>query len=230
MYVSKTTFAVNARAMNFMFSMVLVISTSILSCAQQEGSTAKFSSNKNMSINTDTATLGAGCFWCVEAVFQQLDGVLKVYSGYTGGHMPNPTYEQVCEKTTGHVEVCQIVYDPEKISYDELLEVFWKTHDPTTPNQQGNDVGPQYRSAVFYSNEEQRKTAEKYKAALQQSGAWGKPIVTTVEPLKEFYIAENYHQDYYAANPNEGYCRYVIKPKIEKFEKVFKDKLKKSNN
>lgn len=183
-----------------------------------------------MSTNKDTATFGAGCFWCVEAVFQQLEGVEKVYSGYTGGHVPNPTYEQVCDKNTGHVETCQIVYDPEKISYDELLEVFWKTHDPTTPDQQGADVGPQYRSAVFYNSEAQRKTAEKYKAALQQSGAWSKPIVTTVEPLKEFYIAENYHQDYFNANPDQMYCRYVIKPKIEKFEKVFKDKLKKNKD
>jgi peptide-methionine (S)-S-oxide reductase len=230
MYVSKTTFASNSISMNFMFSVVLGIATCIISCAQQEGSTSKLSSNLTMSTNTDTATLGAGCFWCVEAVFQQLDGVLKVYSGYTGGHVANPTYEQVCEKNTGHVEVCQVVYDPEKISYDELLEVFWKTHDPTTPDQQGADVGPQYRSAIFYNSEEQRKTAEKYKAALQQSGAWSKPIVTTVEPLKTFYIAENYHQDYFNANPDQMYCRYVIQPKIEKFEKAFKDKLKKNKN
>ncbi|WP_242692274.1 peptide-methionine (S)-S-oxide reductase MsrA [Aridibaculum aurantiacum] len=179
-------------------------------------------------INTDTATFGAGCFWCVEAVFQQLEGVLKVTSGYSGGHVKNPTYEQVCEKNTGHVEVTQIVYDPAKISYDELLEVFWKTHDPTTPNQQGNDVGPQYRSAVFYHNEEQKRLAEGYKEQLDKAGAWSNPIVTTVEPLKNFYEAENYHQDYYNNNPNQMYCRYVIQPKLEKFQKVFKDKLKKT--
>lgn len=215
-------------SMNLMLSLILGLTTCMFSCAQKESSTTKLSSTKNMSINTDTATLGAGCFWCVEAVFQQLEGVLKVYSGYTGGHVPNPTYEQVCDKNTGHVEVCQVVYDPSKITYDELLEVFWKTHDPTTPDQQGNDVGPQYRSAIFYNSDEQRKIAERYKNELQQSGAWSKPIVTTVEPLKEFYIAENYHQDYFTTNPDQMYCRYVIKPKIDKFEKVFKDKLKKS--
>jgi peptide-methionine (S)-S-oxide reductase len=216
--------------MNLMLSLVLGITTCIISCAQQESSTTKLIANTNMNTTTDTATLGAGCFWCVEAVFQQLDGVLKVYSGYTGGHVPNPTYEQVCEKKTGHVEVCQVVFDPAKITFEEILEVFWKTHDPTTPDQQGADVGPQYRSAVFYNNDDQKKSAEEIKTALQQSGAWSKPIVTTIEPLKEFYMAENYHQDYYQANPNQMYCRYVIKPKMEKFEKVFKEKLKKNRN
>jgi peptide-methionine (S)-S-oxide reductase len=179
-------------------------------------------------LKTDTAILGAGCFWCVEAVFQQLDGVLKVSSGYSGGTVPNPTYEQVCSKTTGHVEVCQIVYDPEKINFDELLEVFWKTHDPTTPDQQGNDRGPQYRSVVFYKNKEQKKLAEEYKEALNKSGAWPNPVITGIEPLKNFYLAENYHQNYFNTNPDQMYCRYVIQPKLEKFEKVFKDKLKKS--
>jgi peptide-methionine (S)-S-oxide reductase len=177
-------------------------------------------------IKTDTATLGAGCFWCVEAVFQQLDGVLKVTSGYSGGHVVNPTYEQVCSKNTGHVEVAQIVYDPAKITFDELLEVFWKTHDPTTVDQQGNDRGPQYRSAVFYNSAEQKQKAEQYKAALDKTGAWSKPIVTTVEPLKHFYVAEDYHQNYYNNNSDQMYCRYVIQPKLEKFEKVFKDKMK----
>lgn len=228
MYVSNPTFASNCYGMNLWFALIFGFSTCMFSCAQQESTTTKLTANNIMSTTTDTATLGAGCFWCVEAVFQQLDGVLKVYSGYTGGHVPNPTYEQVCEKNTGHVEVCQIVYDPNKISFDELLEVFWQTHDPTTPNQQGNDVGPQYRSAIFYNSENQKNIAEKYKAALQQSGAWSKPVVTTIEPLKEFYMAENYHQDYYNANPDQMYCRYVIKPKIDKFEKVFKDKLKKN--
>jgi peptide-methionine (S)-S-oxide reductase len=216
--------------MNYVLSVVFGIATCIISCAQQERPTTKLTANTNMNTNTDTATLGAGCFWCVEAVFQQLDGVLKVYSGYTGGHVPNPTYEQVCDKKTGHVEVCQVVFDPTKITYEEVLEVFWKTHDPTTPDQQGADVGPQYRSAVFYNNEEQKKSAEEIKTALQQSGAWSKPIVTTIEPLKEFYMAENYHQDYYNANPDQMYCRYVIRPKMEKFEKVFKDKLKKNKS
>lgn len=178
----------------------------------------------------DTATLGAGCFWCVEAVFQQLDGVLKVTSGYSGGHVKNPTYEQVCGKKTGHVEVAQIVFDPAKITFDELLEVFWKTHDPTTLDQQGNDKGPQYRSVIFYHNKEQKKISEDYKKELDKSGAWASAIVTTIEPLKNFYIAEDYHQNYYNANADQMYCRYVIQPKLEKFEKVFKDKLKKSKS
>jgi peptide-methionine (S)-S-oxide reductase len=179
---------------------------------------------------TDTATFGAGCFWCVEAVFEQLDGVLKVTSGYSGGHVANPTYEQVCEKNTGHVEVAQIVFDPSKISYDDLLEVFWQTHDPTTVDRQGNDAGPQYRSVIFYNKEEQKQKAEHYKAELDKSGAWSKPIVTSIEPLKNFYPAENYHQNYYVNNQSQPYCYYVIRPKMEKFEKVFKDKLKKKTN
>jgi peptide-methionine (S)-S-oxide reductase len=180
-------------------------------------------SNKKL----DTATFGAGCFWCVEAVFQRLEGVEKVVSGYGGGHIVNPTYEEVCSKTSGHVEICQIYFDPTVITYDELLEVFWKTHDPTTLDQQGNDVGPQYRSVVFYHNAKQKESAEYYKTKLQQSGAWDKPIVTTVEPFKTFYPAEAYHQDYYNQNGDQMYCRYVIQPKLDKFEKVFKDKLKK---
>lgn len=178
--------------------------------------------------HTETATFGEGCFWCTEAFFQRLDGVLKVISGYGGGHVINPTYEQVCDKKTGHVELAQIIYDPSKLSYDELLEVFWKTHDPTTPDRQGNDAGPQYRSAIFYHNQEQKEKAEKYKTLLDQSGAWNKPIVTTIELFSNFYPAETYHQDYYNRNENQGYCRFVIGPKLEKFEKVFKDKLKKA--
>lgn len=177
-------------------------------------------------LKTDTATLGTGCFWCTEAVFQELEGVLKVTSGYSGGHVANPTYEQVCEKNTGHAEVVQVVYDPSKISFDELLEVFWQTHDPTTLNKQGNDVGPQYRSVIFYHNEEQHKKAEKYKADLNKSAAFSNPIVTAVEPFKNFYSAEKYHQDYYTNNGSAPYCYYVIRPKLEKFEKVFKNKLR----
>lgn len=205
----------------------LFAALTLISCAQREPSplsTANLNSMTNL--KTDTATFGAGCFWCVEAVFQQLDGVLKVTSGYSGGHVAHPTYEQVCGKKTGHVEVCQIVYDPSKVTYDELLEVFWKTHDPTTPNQQGNDVGPQYRSVIFVHNNEQKELAEKYKDELNKSGAWSKPVITSVEPLKNFYEAEDYHQNYYNTNPEQLYCRYVIQPKLEKFEKVFKDKLK----
>ena len=174
----------------------------------------------------DTITFGSGCFWCTEAIFQQVPGVEKVTSGYSGGHVINPTYEQVCEKNTGHVEVCQLVYDPSKVTVDELLEVFWQTHDPTTMDRQGNDVGPQYRSAVFYHNEEQRKKAEFYKAELDKSGSFAKPIVTVIEPFKNFYPAEDYHQNYYNNNSNQPYCYFVIKPKLEKFQKVFKSKAK----
>ncbi len=178
-------------------------------------------------VKTETATFGEGCFWCTEAFFQRLEGVLQVKSGYGGGFVKNPTYEQVCDKNTGHAELAQIVFDPSKITYDELLEVFWKTHDPTTMNQQGNDVGPQYRSVIFYHGKEQKEKAEKYKAALDKSGAWDKPIVTAIEPFKDFYPAENYHQNYYNDNSNQGYCRFVIRPKLEKFEHVFENKLKK---
>ena len=177
--------------------------------------------------NLEKATFGSGCFWCTEAVFERLKGVYKVVSGYSGGTVENPTYEQVCTGKTGHAEVTQITYDPKVITYDELLEVFWKTHDPTTLNRQGNDVGTQYRSVVFYHNDEQKRLAEKYKEELNKSGIWDKPIVTEIVPFTNFYPAENYHQNYYDNNPNQGYCSFVIAPKVEKFEKLFKDKLKK---
>jgi peptide-methionine (S)-S-oxide reductase len=173
----------------------------------------------------DTATFGAGCFWCVEAVFQDLKGVKSVTSGYSGGSVPDPSYEEVCSGTTGHAEVVQISYDPSVLSYDELLEVFWKTHDPTTKDKQGADTGPQYRSVIFYHNEKQKELAEKYKKDLNSSGAWNDPVVTEISPYKNFYKAESYHQNYYNNNPEQGYCRYVIQPKLEKFRKVFKEKL-----
>ena len=173
-----------------------------------------------------TATLGAGCFWCVEAVYQELEGVETVVSGYAGGRVPNPSYEQVCAGTTGHAEVAQITYDPAVISFPELLEVFWKTHDPTTLNRQGNDVGTQYRSIILAEDDEQLKLAREYKARLDASGAFNRPIVTEIVPLTTFYPAEKYHQNYYRTNPNQGYCQYVIVPKLEKFRKVFHDKLK----
>jgi peptide-methionine (S)-S-oxide reductase len=176
---------------------------------------------------TDTATFGTGCFWCTEAIFEQVNGVLKVTSGYSGGHVENPTYEQVCNKTTGHAEVVQLVYDPKVVSYDELLEIFWQTHDPTTLNRQGNDVGPQYRSVVFYHNNEQQVKAAHYKTELDNNKAFDNPIVTAIEPYKNFYSAENYHQNYYSNNGSQPYCYFVIKPKLEKFEKVFKSKMKK---
>ena len=173
------------------------------------------------------ATFGAGCFWCVEAVFQRLEGVAAVESGYTGGHVENPTYREVCNGTTGHAEVAQITYDPSKVTFKELLEVFFKTHDPTTLNRQGADVGTQYRSAIFFHDDAQRQEAEAVKQALDASGAFGAPIVTEIAELGTYYKAEDYHQNYFNLNPNQGYCRAVVGPKVEKFKKVFKDKLKK---
>ena len=173
----------------------------------------------------ETATFGSGCFWCTEAVFQRLKGVESVVSGYSGGFVENPSYEEVCTGTTGHAEATQIKYDPAQISYEELLEVFWKTHDPTTLNQQGNDFGPQYRSAIFYHNDEQRRLAEEYKKKLDAAKIWDKPIVTEITPFTNFYSAENYHQNYFNNNPNQPYCSYIIKPKVKKLQEVFRDKL-----
>lgn len=208
----------------------LLLAFSLMCCAQ-EGKRSRVpvvtEKNKAMKGNTDTITFGSGCFWCTEAIFQQMKGVEKVVSGYSGGHVVNPTYEQICEKKTGHAEVCQLIYDPSVVSFEELLEVFWQTHDPTTLNRQGNDEGPQYRSVIFYHTAEQRKTSEEYKAALDKSGAFPRPIVTTVEAFRNFYPAEEYHQNFYRNNPNQSYCYFVIRPKLEKFEKVFKDKKKK---
>ncbi len=181
--------------------------------------------NDNNNI-TETATLGNGCFWCTEAIFQQLNGVISVTSGYSGGKTENPDYKSVCSGNTGHAECLQVVYDPLTISFGELLEVFWKTHDPTTLNRQGNDIGSQYRSVVFYHNEEQRVITEKYKEELDRSGAFSKPIVTTLEPFTRFYPAENYHNDYYNLNGSAPYCQLVIRPKLEKFVKNFGGKLK----
>ena len=175
----------------------------------------------------ETAILGAGCFWCVEAVFEELQGVISVESGYMGGHVDNPTYKEVCTGTTGHAEVAKVVFDPDVVSFKEVLEVFWKTHDPTTLNRQGADVGTQYRSAVFYISEEQRETAEYYKKKLNESGAYSSPIVTEIVKESTYYPAEDYHQNYYALNGNQGYCQFVIQPKLEKFRKAFADKLKK---
>ncbi len=176
--------------------------------------------------NTAKATFGAGCFWCTEAVFLNVKGVEQVVSGYAGGKVKNPTYEQVSTGNTGHAEVTQITYNPTVISYEELLEIFWNTHDPTTLNRQGADVGTQYRSAIFYRTEEEKKTAQAYKTQLDKSGIFKGSIVTEIAPLEDFYLAENYHQNYYALNPNQGYCQYVIRPKVEKFRKQFAGKLK----
>ncbi len=171
-------------------------------------------------------TFGAGCFWCVEAVFQQLDGVENVVPGYMGGHIKNPAYREVCNGNTGHAEVAQITFDPDKISFKELLEVFWKTHDPTTLNRQGNDVGSQYRSVIFYHNEEQKELARQYKTELDKSGAWDNPIVTEIVPAEAFYEAEEYHHNYFKQNGDQPYCSAVVRPKVEKFKKAFEQKLK----
>jgi peptide-methionine (S)-S-oxide reductase len=169
----------------------------------------------------ETATFGSGCFWCTEAVFDRLKGVKSVVSGYTGGHLKDPTYEQVCSGTTGHAEVIQVTFDPNEISYPQLLRVFWNTHDPTTLNQQGHDVGTQYRSAVFYHTDQQRNLAEYYKQQLDTSKVFKAPIVTEIVPFKTFYPAEKYHQDYFELNPSQQYCSFVIRPKVEKFEQAF---------
>lgn len=182
--------------------------------------------NNKTASNIKTATFGAGCFWCVEALFQELKGVEKVVSGYMGGEIQNPSYKEICSGETGHAEVCQISYDSNIISYDELLEVFWQTHDPTTLNRQGADRGTQYRSVIFYHSDRQKQLAQTYKKELDKSGAWDNPIVTEITEQSQFYPAENYHQDYFQNNSNQAYCRFVIQPKMEKFKQVFKNKLK----
>ncbi len=175
----------------------------------------------------ETATLGGGCFWCTEAVFQQIGGILSVTSGYSGGTKPDPTYQEVCTGATGHAEVVQVIFDPAKITYREILELFWRSHDPTTLNRQGPDEGTQYRSVIFYHTEEQRKLAEDLKAELSASGRWDSPSVTEIRPFMGFYKAEEYHQNYYSRNPHQGYCRVMIQPKLEKIRKEFSSKLKK---
>jgi len=179
--------------------------------------------------NIQIATLGGGCFWCVEAVYQDLKGVLKVESGYSGGHVENPTYEQICGKQTGHAEVIQITFDAAIISYQELLEIFWVTHNPTTPNQQGNDKGPQYRSVIYYHDKVQKELAEKSMDAASEAKIWDDPIVTEIAPLINYFAAEDYHQNYYKkVGTRNPYCTYVIAPKVEKFKKLFGEKLQKS--
>ena len=198
----------------------------LLSCAHSAADPTFADMEPVPAQSTDTITLGAGCFWCVEAVFAELKGVLSVTSGYMGGTVKNPSYKEVCTGRTGHAEVARIVFDPSVVSLDEILEVFWQTHDPTTLNRQGADVGTQYRSAIFWHSEAQRDLAESYKRKLDASGAFPAPIVTEVTKASAFYEAEDYHQDYYAQNPGQGYCQMVIRPKLEKFRKVFAEKLK----
>ena len=197
-------------------------------CASDNNYTTMSTSLMNStSEKIDTATFGTGCFWCTEAIFEQLEGVLKVTSGYSGGHVKNPTYKEVCTGETGHAECVQIQYEPDKISFDELLEVFWQVHDPTPLIRQGADVGTQYGSAIFYHNEEQKKKAEHYKNELNKNGAFKNPVVTEIAAGSKFYPAEDYHQEYYQNNKNANpYCAVVIRPKLEKFQKVFASKLK----
>lgn len=205
-----------------MILMIGFVLTGILSA--QGGSTAK---GKTMESNKETATLGAGCFWCVEAIYERLEGVESVASGYTGGTVKNPTYEQVCTGRTGHAEVIQVTFDPKKISFQELLEVFFKTHDPTTLNRQGADVGTQYRSAIFYHSPAQKASAEQVKKEIEAAKVWDDPIVTEISPFTVFYKAEQYHQNYYDQNSSQPYCMMVINPKLSKFRKEFSSKLKK---
>ncbi len=203
--------------------------SSMISCAQQKvkKETSKMTQEKVNPANLDTATFGAGCFWCVEAQFQMLDGVLKVESGYSGGHVKNPAYREVCEGTTGHAEVCQVTYDKTKLTYDDMLQAFWTSHDPTQLNRQGNDHGTQYRSVIFYHNAEQKKIAENYKMKLNDEKVYNSPVVTEISPFTVFYKADDSHQNYFNQNGDQPYCTYVIQPKVEKFRKVFGNKLKK---
>ncbi|HXH18164.1 MAG TPA: peptide-methionine (S)-S-oxide reductase MsrA [Chitinophagales bacterium] len=214
---------------NYLYAAVVLSVLINSSCSGQENNSNEPGDipMKDVNIKLDTATFGAGCFWCVEAIFQNLEGVYAVTAGYSGGHTKNPTYKEVCDGGTGHAEVAQITYDPQKISFEELLDVFWKTHDPTTLNRQGHDVGEQYRSVIFYHNEAQKAAAEKSRNEMDASGYFDFPIVTAIEPLTNFYKAEDYHQDYFKYNPSQPYCIAVIKPKVDKFKKEFKDKLKK---
>jgi len=192
---------------------------------ENQGKTQKTNlNNKNQKM--EVITLGAGCFWCIESIFQNLKGVEKVISGYSNGQKPNPTYKEVCTGTTGHAEVAQITFDPSVVSLSEVLEVFFQTHDPTTLNRQGNDVGTQYRSGIYYHTEEQKKIALEIIKALNDSKAYDRPIVTEVAAVATFYPAEDYHQNYFNDNGDQPYCQYIIRPKLDKFKKVFKDKLK----
>jgi peptide-methionine (S)-S-oxide reductase len=176
--------------------------------------------------DTEVATFGSGCYWCSEAVFQQIKGVKKVESGFSGGHVKNPTYKQVCTGTTGHAEVVQVTFDPKVITYAELLEVFWRSHDPTTKDRQGNDRGPEYRSAIFYHSERQKQLAERYKQKIDDAGVFRNPVVTEITAFEAFYPADEDHQNFYANNPRQGYCYTVIGPKLAKLKKVFAEKLK----
>lgn len=203
--------------------------SALSSCGQQQDANKQkaMEDKATKKPGLEMATFGTGCFWCTEAQFEMLDGVESVISGYSGGFIANPTYEEVCGKQTGHIECTQILYDPQKISYVDLLEGFFRSHDATSKDRQGNDAGPQYRSAIFFHDDNQKALAEKAIKELDASGAYSKPIVTEVRKAEKFYKAEEYHQNYYAKNPYQGYCSFVVAPKVDKFKKVFKEKLKK---
>jgi peptide-methionine (S)-S-oxide reductase len=214
----------------FLLFNFLGLTCALNSCAQNLNGDLipKLSTNENLnkSMKLEEAILGGGCFWCVEAQYLLLNGVTKVESGYAGGQNDNPTYKEVCTGTTGHAEVVKITFDASIITFDEVLEAFWYAHDPTTLNRQGNDVGTQYRSVIFYTNDEQKDKAEAYKNKLNTEQVFDNPVVTEISPLKFFFVAEDYHQNYYNQNGNAGYCQFVVKPKVEKFKKVFNQKLK----
>ena len=215
--------------MNKILFTALVLGYIAFGCTANTQTSKLSTSIMNINENVDTATFATGCFWCTEALFEELKGVLKVTSGYSNGQVKNPTYKQVTTGETGHAECVQVQYESDKISYDELLEVFFQVHDPTSLNKQGADEGTQYRSAIFYHNNEQKQKAEYYKAELNKSGAYNKPIVTEIAAADTFYPAEDYHQEYYQNNKNSNpYSAIVIKPKLEKFQKVFANKLKKN--
>ena len=210
--------------------LITIVSLSSIAACNSEKNYQIMSSSVNQAMDkVDTATFGTGCFWCTEAIFESLNGVVKVTSGYMGGAKDNPTYEEVCSGSTGHAECVQVTYEPSKITYDELLEVFFQVHDPTSLNRQGADVGTQYRSAIFYHTPAQKEKAEFYKKEVDKSGSYEKPIVTEVTAASKFYAAEDYHQEYYQNNKNTNpYCSIVIRPKLEKFQKVFGKKIKSS--
>lgn len=208
---------------------LIFLLTSLSSCSQPVERSTKKNETKDPLVSNDTITLGGGCYWCVEAVYELLDGVTDVRSGYSGGKVENPSYEAVCTGKTGHAEVIQIAFDSTKTSVDEILKVFFTVHDPTTLNRQGADVGTQYRSVIFYHNEDQKRIALEIIKALTEQKVYPSKIVTEVSPLNVFYLAEDYHQNYYERNSEQGYCRMVIRPKIEKFEKVFADRQKDEN-
>ena len=212
----------NKRDMKWMSIITIIFAFSSCSNAQIDEDEKIINESENM----DTITLGAGCFWCVEAVFSELKGIESVVAGYAGGFVKNPSYKDVCSGTTGHAEVAQITYIPSEISLGDILEVFWKTHDPTTLNRQGADIGTQYRSAIFYHNEKQGNEAKSFKQQLIDSEAWDNPIVTEIAPISNYSVADNYHQNYFSQNGDNQYCKFVIQPKLDQFRKVFASKLK----